>query len=108
MKDFHHWDDIFTKASQSVTIGEGDNGVEIVAETKKVETGKSIYSGMFVTGGTMEDERKDEKRKRKVKTEEELFEICGGRDGRKFRQHGKHARYVFKWVLIVLSHTYQF
>lgn len=93
VKDFTWWDDVYTKAAQSVKLGSDGEFVEIVAEERRVETGKSVYSGLFVTGGTMEDERKDEKRRGKVRSEAELFDMCGGSDGRKFKQEGKHARY---------------
>lgn len=95
VKDFSHWDDIYTKASQSLKIEEAESGeVEITAEVEKEETKKSIYSGMFVTGGTMADERKAEKRKEKIKSEDDLFKRCAEADGRGARQAGKHSRYV--------------
>lgn len=74
-------------------IGESDSSVELVAE-KQVEKGKTVYSGMFVTGGTIEDERKEASRKSLVKSEEDLFRVCGHRELRKFKQDGKKARYV--------------
>jgi len=93
VKDFHWWDNIYTTAAQSVKIGENESSVELLAE-KKEEKGKSVYAGMFVTGGTVEDERKDASRKSSVKSEEDLFRVCGHRELRKFKQDGKKARCV--------------
>jgi len=93
VKDFHWWDSIYTKAAQSVKIGENESSVEIVVE-KQAEKGKAVYSGMFVTGGTIEDERKETSRKSSVKSEVDLFKVCGSRELRKFTQDGKKARCV--------------
>lgn len=93
VKDFQWWDNIYTKAAQSVSIGETASAVQPVAE-KKEEPGKTVYSGLFVTGGTMEDERKELDRKSRVTSESDLYTVCGSRDLRKFKQHGKNARYV--------------
>lgn len=93
MKDFHWWDSIYTKAAQSVKIGEGESSVELLVE-KQAEKGKTVYSGMFVTGGTIEDERKEASRKSSVKSEGDLFKVCGHRELRKFAQDGKKSRYV--------------
>ena len=93
MKDFQWWDNIYAKAAQSVSIGGATSAAEPVAE-KKEEAGKTVYSGLFVTGGTMEDERKELDRKSRVTSESDLYTVCGSRDLRKFKQHGKNARYA--------------
>ena len=74
-------------------IGETTESIEIIREERK-EVGKTVYSGMFITGGTMEDERKSLAMKSKVETEDDLYKVCGSRDLRKFKQDGKNARYV--------------
>jgi hypothetical protein len=93
VKDFAWWDNMYTAAAQSVNIGTSSatGAVEIVAQ-KKEEKGKSVYSGLFVTGGTMEDERKDASRRSKVETEDDLFAACGKRELRKFGSDAKKAR----------------
>lgn len=85
---------MYTTAASSVSIEttDGPDTVEITAVEKK-ETGTSVYSGLFVTGGTMEDERNDITRRSKIKTENDLFKACGSRELRKFGAEGKKARY---------------
>eukprot|EP01125_Pyxidicula_operculata_P018846 TRINITY_DN674_c0_g1_i1.p2 TRINITY_DN674_c0_g1~~TRINITY_DN674_c0_g1_i1.p2 ORF type:complete len:203 (+),score=43.81 TRINITY_DN674_c0_g1_i1:922-1530(+) len=84
--DFSHWDDLYKKAAEEIKVESGDQGVILKKNNEADKPRQTFYGGMFVKSSTKTMEKTE------AVKEENLYELCGKRELRIYKQDGKLNR----------------
>ncbi|XP_041355797.1 G patch domain-containing protein 4-like isoform X2 [Gigantopelta aegis] len=98
---FHWWDHAFNKAADSIRVETSEDGVTVTKSQEEKKTSKDVLYGNFVKGGTLLDNKEEimptnddaehdseEEWDRNRPSEEQVFQLCGGRTAHKAARFG--------------------